>query len=173
MGIIKVCLIFLFLFLYLFRLSAQTDSEKSEFMKMAIDLSVKGIMEGSGLFGAIVVRDGKIVGKGFNTTSLTHDPTAHGEINAIRDACKNLSTISLDGCDLYTNADPCPMCFSAAYWANIKHIYYGVSKEDLDSNGIGIELYKQVCLPYDQRSISLQSVLRDEAKEAFDKYVKK
>ena len=152
---------------------AQTAGEKNKFMKMAIDLSIEGIKEGSASFGSVIVRDGKVIGKGYNTTKLSHDPTAHGEVNAIRDACKNLKTMSLEGCDLYTNADPCPMCFSAAYWASIKNIYYGVTKEDLDSAGVGIEIYRQVCLPYTERSIKMESVLRDDANKVFKDYLKK
>jgi tRNA(Arg) A34 adenosine deaminase TadA len=142
-------------------------------MKMAIDLSIEGIKKGSASFGAVIVKDGKVIGKGYNTTVLSYDPTAHGEIVAIRDACKNLGTMSLGGCDLYTNADPCPMCFSAAYWAGIKNIYYGVTKEDLGSADIGIEIYRQVCLPYAERSIKMESVLREEANKVFKGYIKK
>jgi tRNA(Arg) A34 adenosine deaminase TadA len=152
---------------------AQTAEEKNKFMKMAIGLSIEGIKQGSASFGAVIVKDGRVIGKGYNTTKLSHDPTAHGEINAIRDACKNLGTMSLHKCDLYTNADPCPMCFSAAYWAGIENIYYGVTKEDLDSAGIGIEIYRQVCLPYIERSIRIESVLRDEAIKVFKDNMKK
>jgi tRNA(Arg) A34 adenosine deaminase TadA len=116
----------------------------------------------------VIVKNGEVVGKGFNTTSLSHDPTAHGELNAIRDACKNLGTMSLEGCDLYTNADPCPMCFGAAYWANIKNIYYGITREDLIAIYGGAELYSQMCLPNNERNIKMESVLRNEALKVFE-----
>src|SRR5580765_2008474 len=111
----KTHVLILLLIFQSLQLAAQTNDEKDKFMKMAIDLSIQGVKKGSGSFGSVIVKDGKVVGKGYNTTLLSHDPTAHGEVNAIRDACKNLGTMSLEGCDLYTNADPCPMCFSAAY----------------------------------------------------------
>lgn len=149
-------------------LPAQTNDEKEKFMKMAIELSMQGADGNASLFGAVVVRDGVVIGKGFNITATAHDPTAHGEVNAIRDACKNIGSLSLEGCDLYSNAEPCPMCFGAAYWANIKNIYYGVSAEDLDATGIGIELYRQICLQYAERNIKFEQVLRNDAQKVFD-----
>jgi len=151
-----------------FQLSAQTNEEKEKFMKMAIELSAQGADENPSLFGAVIVKDGKVIGKGFNTISSSHDPTAHGEVNAIRDACSNIGSVSLEGCDLYSNAEPCPMCFGAAYWAKIKNIYYGVSKEDLDAEGIGVDLYRQICLPYSERDIKFESLLRNDAYKVFE-----
>lgn len=128
----KTNLLILILFFQTFHLASQTIDEKEKFMKMVIELSKKGIDGSPSLFGAVIVKDGNIVGTGYNTVRSSSDPTAHGEVNAMRDASRNLGSASLEGCDLYSNAEPCPMCFGAAYWANIKNVYYGVSKEDLE-----------------------------------------
>jgi len=163
-----VLAIILFQSLYL---NAQTSEEdKKKFMQMAIDLSVEAVNQGSYPFGAVIVKDGVVIGKGFNNSSAAHDPTAHGEIVAIRDACKNLNTMLLDGCDLYTNGESCPMCFGAAYWAHIKNIYYGASKEDIVSFGIDQGLFGQITLPYSERNIKSEEILRDSAYKVFENW---
>lgn len=100
----------------------------NEFMKVAIEEARHGIMAGDGgPFGAVIVKDGKIIGKGHNRVVALNDPTHHGEISAIRDACKAINTFDLNGCDIYTTGEPCPMCLGAILWANINKIYYGCS----------------------------------------------
>ena len=97
---------------------------KNEFMKRAIELSIKSVNTGGGPFGCVIVKDGKIVAEGSNKVTSTNDPPAHGEIVAIRDACKKLNDFNLQGSELYSTCEPCPMCLSAIYWARINKIYY-------------------------------------------------
>ena len=106
------------------------------FMKEAIEEARKGIhSHEGGPFGSVVVKDGRIIGRGHNQVLAEHDPTCHGEVQAIRDACKNLGTHDLSGCELYTTAEPCPMCLGAILWANLDKVYYGCNV--LDTDGIG------------------------------------
>jgi len=159
-----------------FNVSAQTEysiEQNEEFMRMANELAKTAVNEGNYPFGAIVVKDGKVVGKGYNCTHSTNDPTAHGEITAIRDAAKNLGTNWLEGCELYTNGEPCPMCFAACFFANIKHIYYGATKEDMMEWGVvDMKPYDLVCLPNDKREIKSEVVLREESGKLFEEWGK-
>ena len=108
----------------------------NEFMKIAKDLSEENLStDAGGPFGACIVKDGKIIGKGNNHVLKNNDPTAHAEIEAIRDACKNINTYDLSNCELYTSCYPCPMCLSAIIWSNIKKVYYGNTKEDAENIG--------------------------------------
>ena len=108
----------------------------NEFMKAACELSAENLRTNSGgPFGSVVVKDGKIIGRGRNHVLENNDPTAHGEVMAIRDACKNTGSYDLSGCELYTSAYPCPMCMSATVWANIKKIYYGNTRKDAETIG--------------------------------------
>lgn len=107
-----------------------------KFMKIAIDEAKTGIRAGhGGPFGCVIVKDGVIIGKGHNEVVLKNDPTCHGEMQAIRNACENLGTFDLSGCELYTTAEPCPMCAGAVMWANIAKVYYGCNVSDTDSIG--------------------------------------
>lgn len=102
-----------------------------DYMQQAIEEAYEGINnKHGGPFGCVIVKDGKVIGKGHNRVLKNLDPTAHGEVEAIRDACKNLKTFNLDGCELYTTAEPCPMCLGAILWSNIKTVYYGCNKKD-------------------------------------------
>lgn len=113
-----------------------SNKEKMDFMEVAEVEALYGITKRhGGPFGAVIVKDGKIVGSGHNTVLKDNDPTCHGEMNAIRDACKNLGTFDLSGCELYTTGYNCPMCLCATRWANIKKIYYGCTLEDNASIG--------------------------------------
>lgn len=106
------------------------------FMDEALKEAYKGINAGDGgPFGCVIVKDGKIVGKGHNRVLLNKDPTCHGEIEAIRDACKNLGTHNLEGCELYTTAEPCPMCLGGILWSNIKNAFYGCNRKDTNEIG--------------------------------------
>ena len=108
----------------------------NEYMKVADELARDNLVTSvGGPFGAVVVKDGEIVGRGSNHVLANNDPTAHAEVTAIRDACKNLGTYDLTGCEIYTSCYPCPMCLSAIIWANIKTVYYGNTKEDAASIG--------------------------------------
>jgi tRNA(Arg) A34 adenosine deaminase TadA len=127
-----------------------------------------------GPFAAIVVKDGKIVGKGTNLVTSANDPTAHAEIVAIRDACKNLGTFHLHGCEIYTSCEPCPMCLGAIYWARIEKIYYAGTREDAKEAGFDdSKFYIEVCKPVSQREITMENIMRDEAREAFKAWIEK
>ena len=105
----------------------------NKFMKIAIDEAKIGIKEGhGGPFGAVIVKDGEVISKGHNHVVVNNDPTCHGEVDAIRKACKKLNTFDLSGCDIYTTAYPCPMCFGAILWANIEKVYYGCNTTDTE-----------------------------------------
>jgi guanine deaminase len=140
-----------------------------EFMRRAIALATENVRSNAGgPFGAIIVKDGTIVGEGVNTVTATNDATAHAEINAIRHACRNLQTFNLSDCKLYTSCEPCPMCWAASYWAHIKTIYYGNRAEDADRIDFAdYFLYQQLALPRKQRVIPEHELLRDEAWESF------
>lgn len=113
----------------------------NEFMKAACELSAENLsLNSGGPFGAVVVKDGKIIGRGRNHVLEDNDPTAHGEVMAIRDACKNTGSYDLSGCELYTSAYPCPMCMAATVWANIKKIYYGNTRKDAEAIGFRDDL---------------------------------
>ena len=119
-------------------------SANPEFLRRAIALATENVVSGAGgPFGAVIVRDGRIMAEGVNTVTATHDPTAHGEVNAIRAACKALGTFTLAGCQLYTSCEPCPMCLAAAYWARIEAIYYGASAADAARAGFDDALLYQ------------------------------
>jgi len=150
-----------------------TFSEKDrEFMQEAIELSQQG-MDGNhgGPFGAVVVKDGKIIGKGFNRVISSNDPTAHAEIIAIREACKKSGSHDLSGCTIYVSCEPCPMCLSAIYWANIEKVCYANTKRDADSIGFRDDfLYEEICRPIEARKISFRQLMRDEANSVFIKW---
>lgn len=128
---------------------------KAVFMDEAIDLAVKGVRNNEGgPFGAIIVKDGVIVGRGNNHVTSTNDPTAHAEIMAIRDACRNLGVFQLHGCILYTSCEPCPMCFGAIYWAHIEKVYYAANKHTASYYGFDDGfIYDEVNLPLERRKI--------------------
>ena len=142
------------------------------FMRRAIELARQGMLQGAGgPFGAVVVRDGAIVGEGWNQVLATNDPTAHGEITAIRDACARLGTFSLVGCEIHTTGQPCPMCLGAIQWARIGRIHYGFRIEDAAAMGFDdTDFYRQMILPAEQRAISSEELCRQEALELAHEY---
>ena len=147
---------------------------KNEFMKRAIELSIDSVNKGGGPFGCVIVKDDKIVSKGSNKVTSTSDPTAHGEIVAIREACKKLNNFSLNGCELYSSCELCPLCLAAAYWARINKIYYANTREDarkidFDDSFIYSEMKKNI----DERKIPMTQMMRDEALKAFELWDKK
>ena len=141
-----------------------------EYMNVAIELS-KDNKDG-GPFGACIVKEGKIIGKGFNKVIKNNDPTAHAEIEAIREACKNINSYDLSDCELYTSCYPCPMCLSAIIWSNIKKVYYANTKED--ANNIGFRddyIYNFISNGMNDKSIlDLESLNREEAIKVFEEY---
>ncbi|WP_062175823.1 nucleoside deaminase [Dysgonomonas macrotermitis] len=147
---------------------------KEEYMKRAIELSIKSVENGGGPFGAVVVKDGKIVAEGSNCVTLNNDPTAHAEVTTIRKACSTLNTFDLSGCEIYTSCEPCPMCLSAIYWARIERIYFGCDKTDAKNIGFDDSfIYEQIELKPEQRSIASSQVLHNEALKAFRMWTEK
>lgn len=150
------------------------DNE-NKFMLEAVNAALKGMQNNEGgPFGCVIVKDGKIVGRGNNKVTSNMDPTAHAEVMAIRDACKNLNSFQLEGCTIYTSCEPCPMCFGAIYWARPDKVYYGCSQKDAADIDFDDEfIYKEIELPYEKRSIPFEQVARDIALEPFQKWSKK
>ncbi|MGA7858285.1 MAG: nucleoside deaminase [Terracidiphilus sp.] len=144
-----------------------------EFLRRAIDLAVQNVNAGvGGPFAAVIVRDGKIVGEGVNTVTATNDPTAHGEVNAMRAACKALGTFTLASCELYTSCEPCPMCLAASYWARLNAIYYGCSAADAARAGFDDAfLYDEFRKDQAARSLPVAQLLGGEAWAAFAAWI--
>lgn len=145
------------------------NPENEQFMRRAVDLAIAGVRSGDGgPFGCVIVKDGKIVGEGNNRVTSTNDPTAHAEVVAIRDACKNLGTFQLDGCEIYTSCEPCPMCLGAIMWARPSAVYFAGTREDAAAAGFDdAEFYAEFDRPLDQKKLPLKNFLRDAAAEAF------
>ena len=142
--------------------------EKNIFMLKAIELSVKSAETIGGPFGCVIVKDNKIISEGSNKVTSTNDPTAHGEIVAIREACLKLNTFNLSGCELYSTCEPCPMCLSAIYWSHIDKIFYANTRDDaknidFDDSFIYSEINKKI----EDRKIQMIQMHRDEALKAF------
>jgi guanine deaminase len=144
-------------------------------MRAAIRLSrAKMRRNEGGPFGAIVVRRGKIIGRGWNRVTSTNDPTAHAEVSAIRDACRKLKTFQLDDCELYTSCEPCPMCLAAIYWARVKKIYYANTRKDAARIEFDDDLiYREVSRPISGRKIPMKQLLHKEALEVFGEWQRK
>lgn len=141
------------------------------YMEKAREEAYKGIRnQEGGPFGTIIVKDGKIVGKGHNRVLLKKDPTCHGEMEAIRDACKTLRTHNLSGCTLYTTAEPCPMCLGAILWANITHLYYGCTIKDTDIIGFRDDRFYQF-LNGDKQLLKEEELDRNECLKLFQDYM--
>tara|TARA_B100000408_G_C10258339_1_gene206535 strand:- start:432 stop:902 length:471 start_codon:yes stop_codon:yes gene_type:complete len=142
--------------------------EKNKFMLRAIELSIKSAETIGGPFGCVIVKDNKIISEGSNKVTSTNDPTAHGEIVAIREACLKLNTFNLSGCELYSTCEPCPMCLSAIYWSHIDKIFYANTRDDaknidFDDSFIYSEINKKI----EDRKIQMIQMHRDEALKAF------
>jgi guanine deaminase len=130
------------------------------FMEKAIEVALENVMSNhGGPFGAIVVKDGKIIGTGRNVVTTSNDPTAHAEVQAIRAACQYLNDFQLIDCEIYTSCEPCPMCIGAIYWARPKAVYYACTKEDAAKIGFDDQfIYEQLSLPIDQRNITMKQI---------------
>lgn len=146
---------------------------KKEFMAEAIRLAKENLKTGNGgPFGAVVVKNGIIVGKAGNSVTSTNDPTAHAEVNAIRDACKNLNTFQLDDCEIYTSCEPCPMCLGAIYWARPKAVYYACTKTDAANAGFDDSfIYEEINIPMNNRRIPALQMMQSEAQKVFEEWV--
>ncbi len=170
-------LLFLFPLFLLFCLPpGRAGASSADFMNEAIDESAKNLETGDGgPFGAVVVKDGVIVGRGHNEVIKNNDPTCHGEIQAIRDACRRLGTYDLTGCELYTSAEPCPMCLSAIIWANIRTVYYGCSAKDAAAIGFRDDFIYSFIEDgrADEATLRLRQMNRGEAVKIFAQYKEK
>jgi len=140
-----------------------------KFMRKAIALSIENIQKGGGPFGAVIVKDEKIIATGSNRVTANTDPTAHAEINAIRKASRKLGTFDLSGCQIYSSCEPCPMCLGAIYWAHLDKLYYGNTK--VDAKNIGFDdsfIYDEIDLKPKDRKVTTTQLLQDEAIVAFE-----
>ena len=139
------------------------------FMARAIQLSIDNVHSGrGGPFGSVVVKDGAIVAEAANQVTSTNDPTAHAEVVAIREACKKLGVFELEGCEIYSSCEPCPMCLAAIYWARMSRVYF--ANADADASRIGFDdslIYQELAQPHSQRKIPMIQIMRDEALAAF------
>jgi len=142
---------------------------EKKFMRKAIELSLNNIKKGGGPFGAVIVKDGKIIATGVNRVTANNDPTAHAEINAIRKAAAKLKNFDLSGCEIYTSCEPCPMCLGAIYWAHIDKMYFANTKVDAQNAGFDDSfIYEEINLKPEDRKLKLQQLLREEVIAAFE-----
>jgi tRNA(Arg) A34 adenosine deaminase TadA len=149
------------------------NAPNPEFLRRAIALATQNVVSGAGgPFAAVIVCNGKIVGEGANSVTATNDPTAHGEVNAIRAAAKALGTFALHGCELYTSCEPCPMCLSACYWARLDAVYYGAGAADAARAGFDDAfLYDELRKTAPERQLRLMQLLGDEAWASFQAWI--
>lgn len=148
---------------------------KKEFMMRAIELSREKMRQGAGgPFGAVIVKDGRIIGEGWNQVTSTNDPSAHAEVTAIRDACRRLSSYELSGAEIYTSCEPCPMCLAAIYWARLDRIYYANTREDAANIQFDDDfLYREIAKEIPQRKIPMQQCEHQEALKVFVEWERK
>jgi len=139
-----------------------------DFMARAIELAKEGVKKCGGPFGAVVVRNGKVVAEAYNEVTSSNDPTAHAEVLAIRRACKKLKTFDLSGCEIYSSCEPCPMCLGAIYWARIKKLFYSATREDAHNAGFDDSIiYNEFALHHDDRNIKITRVKDGDAQTPF------
>ncbi len=150
-------------------------SSTDPFLQRAVELSIQGSTQGKGYpFGAVVVRNGTIVGEGHNQVIADTDPSAHAEIVAIRNAAKNLGTYELADCELYTSCEPCPMCLGAIYWAKIPKVYYANTRHDAADIGFDDALiYEEIPKPMEERKVEMVPLSKEEAMKAFELWKEK
>jgi guanine deaminase len=148
---------------------------ENPFMARAIELAIENVRSGrGGPFAALVVKDGRIVGEGTNCVTSTNDPTAHAEVVAIRAACQAMGTFQLDGCDVYTTCEPCPMCLGAIYWARPARVYFACTAADAADAGFDDAfIYEQLRLPQADRKIPFLGMMREESLECFQVWMEK
>ncbi|PKP01734.1 MAG: tRNA-specific adenosine deaminase [Bacteroidetes bacterium HGW-Bacteroidetes-9] len=149
------------------------NEKQKKFMAEAIKLAQENILAGNGgPFGAVIVKNGEIIAKGSNHVTTWNDPTAHAEVVAIREACASLGSFQLDGCEIYTSCEPCPMCLGAIYWARPDRIFYAAGKEDAARAGFDDAfIYHEIDLIPANRSIAAIQFMRDEANEVFNQWI--
>lgn len=145
------------------------------FMRRAIQLSQEKMEQNcGGPFGAVIVKDGEIVGEGWNQVTSTNDPTAHAEVNAIRAACAAMGTFDLKGCEIYTSCEPCPMCLAAIYWARLDRVFFANTRQDAEKIGFDDDfIYREFATPESKRKLPVEIMMRDEAIQVFDNWMSK
>ena len=147
---------------------------KNKFMQKAIELSIESINSGGGPFGSVIAKGDKIISEGMNRVTVNNDPTAHGEITAIRQACKKLNTFDLNGYELYTNCEPCPMCLSAIYWSHINKVYYANTRDDAHKiDFLDPIIYTELQKSNEEKKIQMVQMMRAEGLKAFEIWDKK
>ena len=150
-----------------------TEQDK-KFMREAIRLANESVERGGGPFGAVIVKDGKIIAGSSNSVTIDCDPTAHAEVNTIREACRRLGSFDLSGCTIYTSCEPCPMCLGAIYWAHISRIFYGNNRKDArDIQFADDFIYEELDRPLAERTVPILPLLRGEALETFRRWTLK
>lgn len=144
-----------------------TDQDRL-YMRRAIQLADESVACGGGPFGAVIVKDGQVLAEGYNSVTLDHDPTAHAEVNTIREACRRLGTLDLTGATIYTSCEPCPMCLGAIYWSRISRIFYGNTRKDAGAIDFSDDfIYEELERPLAERTVPTMPLLRDEAQHTF------
>lgn len=144
-----------------------------KYLREAIAMAAANVKNGGGPFGALIVRNGEVIGRGVNHVACDNDPTAHAEVMAIRDACKNIGDFRLDGCVIYTSCEPCPMCLGAIYWAHLDRIIFAATKADAAKAGFDDSfIYDEFALTLERRSIPIQELAIKEAAEPFQQWLK-
>jgi tRNA(Arg) A34 adenosine deaminase TadA len=148
--------------------------EKNTFMKEALNLARENLrLKNGGPFGAVVVKDGRIIGRGMNSVTAENDPTAHAEINAIREACQNLKSYQLNDCEIYSSCEPCPMCLGAIYWARPSKLYFAATRKDAATAGFEDDMiYEELELPVESRKLPTEQISGIEAREIFEAWIK-
>lgn len=149
-------------------------TSEETFMMKAIQIGVEGMRNKlGGPFGCVIVKDGRIIGSGCNSVIITNDPTAHAEVVAIREACRKVNSFQLEGCEVYTTCEPCPMCMGALYWARPAKVYYANSRADAACIGFDDSfIYEEIVLPLDKRKMLMQCLHLNEAKDMFEEWKK-
>ena len=143
--------------------------DSSQHAREAIELARENMASGGGPFGAVIIRDGEVIATGTNRVTANHDPTAHAEVVAIRRACASLKVFHLEGCEIYSSCEPCPMCLAAIYWAKLERVYYCATRQDAEQAGFADDhIYREIPLQPAERSIGMRQILRDEALAVFD-----
>ena len=146
----------------------------AELMRKGIELSIENVANGGGPFGAVIARNGEIIATGVNRVTANNDPTAHAEVSAIRAAAEKLGRFDLSDCEIFTSCEPCPMCLGAIYWARLNKIYFANNKTDAKNIGFDDSfIYDELALPRDQRHLSAEEMMRNEAIKAFEAWTKK
>lgn len=152
----------------------QITEQDRNFMREAIRLASQSVERGGGPFGAVIVKDGKIVAGSSNSVTINLDPTAHAEVSTIRAACKALGTFDLSGCDIYTSCEPCPMCLGAIYWAHLDRIFYANNRKDAAEIDFDDDfIYEEIAKPLDGRKTPVIPILRNEALAVFTAWKEK